>query len=220
MIEVQAVEDAAKVVGVAGQQAFHGSMLTRLERRYRARMSEPTPVRFTATLLRPAQPKNATWRFLRVPPTASKQLPSRGMVSVTGTLAGHAFKATLEPDGEGSHWLKVPRALHEAASAEAGKTVALELLPVDKEPEPTLPPDLRKALATSPAATVQWKAITPAARRDFIQWIATSKQDATRERRIRTGCDMLEAGKKRICCFDRSGMYSRGNIGAPEPAAD
>lgn len=183
-------------------------------------MSEPKPVRFKATLLRPAQPKNATWRFLRVPPAASKQLPSRGMVSVAGTFDGHAFKATLEPDGEGSHWLKVPRALHEAAAAEAGTSVALELVPVDKEPEPKLPPDLKQALAASPAATVQWKSITPAARRDFIQWIATSKQAATRERRIRTGCDMLEAGKKRICCFDRSGMYSRGNIGAPEPAAD
>ena len=74
-------------------------------------MTEPKSVRFTAALLRPAQPKNATWRFLRVPPAASKQLPSRGMVSVTGTLDGQAFKATLEPDGEGSHWLKVPRAL-------------------------------------------------------------------------------------------------------------
>ena len=182
-------------------------------------MTEPKSVRFTAALLRPAQPKNATWRFLRVPPAASKQLPSRGMVSVTGTLDGQAFKATLEPDGEGSHWLKVPRALHEAASAEAGKTVALELLPVDKEPEPKLPADLKQALAASSAATGQWKSITPAARRDFIQWIATSKLDATRERRISTGCDMLEAGKKRICCFDRPGMYSRGNIGAPEPAA-
>ena len=179
-------------------------------------MTDPNPVRFTATLLRPAQPNNASWRFLRVPPVASAKLPSRGMVSVTVTLDGQAFKATLEPDGEGSHWLKVPRALHEAAGVEAGKTVALELVPVDKEPEPKLPPDLKQALAASPAATVQWKAITPAARRDFIQWIATSKQAITRERRIRTGCDMLEAGKKRICCFDRSGMYSRGNIGAPE----
>jgi hypothetical protein len=182
-------------------------------------MSEPKAVRFKATLLRPAQPKNATWRFLRVPADASKHLPSRGMVSVTGTLDGHAFKATLDPDGEGSHWLKVPRALHEAAGADAGESVALELVPVDREPEPRLPPDLKQALAASPAAAVQWKAITPAARRDFIQWIATAKQDATRERRIRSGCDMLEAGKKRICCFDRSGMYSRGNIGAPEPAA-
>lgn len=183
-------------------------------------MTEHVPIRFVATLLRPAQPKNASWRFLRVPPAASKQLPSRGLVSVTGTLEGHAFKATLEPDGEGSHWLKVSRALHEAARAESGQAIVLALVPVDKQPEPKLPADLKLALAASPAATLQWKSITPAARRDFIQWIATSKQDATRERRIRTGCDMLEAGKKRICCFDRSGMYSRGSIGAPEPAAD
>ena len=183
-------------------------------------MTGPSPIRFNALLQRPAQPGNATWRFLRVPAAASAKLPSRGMISVTGTLDGHPFKATLEPDGEGSHWLKVPRALHEAAGIDAGKSVTLELSPADKEPEPKLPPDLKQALTASPAATLQWKSITPAARRDFIQWIATSKKSQTRERRIRTGCGMLEAGKKRICCFDRSGMYSRGSIGAPEPALD
>jgi hypothetical protein len=31
---------------------------------------------------------------------------------------------------------------------------------------------------------------------------------------------LLDAGKKRICCFDRSGMSSRGNIDAPDVAAD
>ena len=30
------------------------------------------------------------------------------------------------------------------------------------------------------------------------------------------GCDMLAAGKRRVCCFDRSGKYSRGNMGVPE----
>lgn len=123
------------------------------------------------------------------------------MVSVSGTLEGQAFTATLEPDGEGSHWFKVPRALHEAASAGAGTTVAVVLVPVHKQPEPKLRADLKQALAASPAATVQWKAITPAARRDFIQWIATAKQAQTRERRIRSGCDMLEAGKKAHLLF-------------------
>ena len=183
-------------------------------------MTDSPPIRFSAPLLRPAQPKYARWRFLRLPAAASAGLPSRGMVSVSGTLDGHAFKATLEPDGEGSHWLKVPRALHEAANAQAGETVTLVLRAVAKEPEPKLPRELKSALAAAPAATLQWKAITPAARRDFIQWIASAKQPETRARRIRTGCDMLEAGKKRICCFDRSGMYSRGGIGAPEALRD
>ncbi|MFT4177870.1 MAG: YdeI/OmpD-associated family protein [Thermomonas sp.] len=182
---------------------------------------EPSsPIRFKATLLRPAMPKNATWRFLRLPKSASARLPSRGMVSVEGMFAGQPFKATLEPDGEGSHWLKVPRALHEAAGIEASDTVALEIAPAAKEPEPRLPPDLRKALAGAPAALAQWKTITAAARRDFIQWLSTAKQVDTRARRIRNACDMLAAGKRRICCFDRSGIYSRGNIGAPEAARD
>ena len=78
-------------------------------------MSEPATIRFKATLRRPAQPKGATWRFLVLPAAASAKLPTRSMVSVQGTLAGQRFQATLEPDGEGSHWLKVEKKLHEAA---------------------------------------------------------------------------------------------------------
>ncbi|RZA17974.1 MAG: DUF1905 domain-containing protein, partial [Lysobacteraceae bacterium] len=122
-------------------------------------------IRFTATLRRPAAPPNATWRFLLVPKPASAKLPSRGMVSVEGTLDGHPFKATLEPDGAGSHWLKVPRALHEAARVDAGASVTLVVVPSTREPEPKLPPELRKALAAAPAAKAQWQAITPVARR-------------------------------------------------------
>ena len=175
-----------------------------------------SPISFRAPLLLPVQPARATWTFVLLPPAASKQLPSRGMVSVSGTLDGHAFKATLSPNGHGSHWLKVPRALREAAGRKAGETAAFSMTPLAKEPEPRQPLDLRQALAASPKASAQWAAITPAARRDFIQWLATAKQAETRERRIRNACDMLAAGKRRICCFDRSGMYSRGNIGAPE----
>ena len=38
--------------------------------------------------------------------------------------------------------------------AAAGDTVALEIAPVAVEPEPGVPADLRKALATNPAAQV------------------------------------------------------------------
>lgn len=176
-------------------------------------------VRCKAALRRPASTKDAGWRFVRLPQAASAKLPSRGMVGVDGTLDGHAFTATLEPDGEGGHWLKVPRALREAAGVDAGDTVALELAPAAKEPEPRVPPDLRGALAAAPAALAQWKAITPAARRDFIQWLGTAKQADTRARRIRNACDMLAAGKRRICCFDRSGLYGKG-ICAPDAAPE
>jgi hypothetical protein len=167
-------------------------------------------IRFSATLFRPAATAKAvSWTFLTLPKEASAQLPSRGMASVEGTLNGVPFRATLEPDGQGCHWLKVDRKMREAAGAEAGDVVTLEIAPVAKEPEPRVPADLRKALAAAPKARELWLDITPIARRDWIHWIVSAKQAETRARRIRNACSMLAAGKRRPCCFDRSGMYSQ-----------
>jgi hypothetical protein len=174
-------------------------------------------IRFKAKLLRPESPKGAAWTFVVMPANASAKLPTRSMTTVDGTLDGHPFTATLEPDGEGSHWLKVGKALREAAGAVVGDTVALEITPVEVEPEPSVPVDLRKALAAAPAARTQWASLTPVARRDWIHWITSGKKAETRERRITNACDMLASGKRRACCFDRSGMYSK-SMAAPKAA--
>jgi len=131
------------------------------------------------------------------------------MTTVEGTINGFPFRATLEPDGQKSHWLKVNRKLRQAANADAGDVVTLEIAPVVKEPEPRVPADLRKALAAAPKARALWSDITPSARRDWIQWIVSAKQLETRARRIKNACSMLVAGKRRPCCFDRSGFYSK-----------
>jgi hypothetical protein len=180
--------------------------------------SPPAAIRFTATLSRPATPKGATWSFLVLPVAASRQLPARGMVTVEGTFAGQPFLATLEPDGHGSHWLKVDQALREAGGAAIGDSVELQIAPVGKEPEPRVPPDLRQALAANPAAHATWADITAVARRDWIHWVTSGKKAETRLKRIATACDKLACGNRRACCFDRSGMYSKGNMGAPEAA--
>jgi len=169
---------------------------------------------FKAKLLRPDSPKGAAWTFLVLPADASAVLPTRSMTTVDGTIDGQRFQATLEPDGQGSHWLKVGRALREAACAVAGDTVALEISPVAVEPEPKVPADLKKALASAPRARTQWSSLTPVARRDWIRWITSGKKAETHVRRISTACDMLASGKRRACCFDRSGIYSK-TLGAP-----
>src|SRR5262245_36194715 len=117
-----------------------------------------TKIRFSATLFRPKATAKAvsrlgespTWTFLNLPKEASAKLPSRGMVSVEGTFNDSAFRATLEPDGQGGHWLKVDRKMREAAGAESGDVVTLEIVPMSEEPEPKVPADLRKALAAAP----------------------------------------------------------------------
>ncbi len=120
------------------------------------------------------------------------------------------FEPRSQPDGQGGHWFKVDPKLREAAGAEAGDVVSLEIAPAAEEPEPRVPADLRKALAARhPNARVVWLDITPVARRDWIQWIESAKRKETRLKRIESACDMLTEGKRRPCCFDRSGMYAK-----------
>ena len=146
-----------------------------------------TKICFKAKLYRPAESAKASaWSFLVLPRNASAKLPSRGMTAIEGTLNGFPFQATLEPDGQKSHWLKVDRKLSEAAGAEAGDVVTLDIAPAAEEPEPAVPSDLRKALAAAtPKARALWSEITPIARRDWIHWITSAKQLDTRARRIK-----------------------------------
>jgi Bacteriocin-protection, YdeI or OmpD-Associated/Domain of unknown function (DUF1905) len=185
-------------------------------------------IRFKAKLLRPAmeparpradQRLKTDWTFLILPKNASAKLPSREMTAIEGTINGCPFQAVLEPDGQKSHWLKVERKLREAAGAEAGDIVTLEIAPAAKERESTIPTDLKKALAAAdPKTRKLWSDITPNARRDWIHWISSAKQAETRARRIKNACSMLAAGKRRVCCFDRSGFYSK-SMSAPKAAS-
>jgi hypothetical protein len=179
-----------------------------------------TSIRFKAKLLRPAESEKAgSWTFLILPKNASAKLPSRGVTAIEGTINGVPFQAVLEPDGQKSHWLKVERKLSESAGAEEGDVVSLEIAPAAEEPEPTVPSDLQKALAAAaPKARALWSGITPIARRDWIHWITSAKQPETRARRIKNACSMLAAGKRRPCCFDRSGFYSK-SLSAPKAAS-
>lgn len=175
-------------------------------------------IRFKAKLLRPAETEEAgSWSFLVLPKNASAKLPSRSMTSVEGTLNGFPFRATLEPDGRKSHWLKVDRHLREAAGADEGDTATVEIVPLTEEPEPEVPEDLRKALKAAPKARSVWSDITPIARQDWIHWITSAKRPETRARRTDKACSMLAAGKRRACCFDRSGIYSK-SLSSPKAA--
>src|SRR2546423_15172931 len=122
-------------------------------------------IRFSAKLFRTkASDKTGSWT-LPLPKNASAKLPPRGMTMVEGTLNGFPFRAALEPNGKGSHWLRVNKTMRDAAAADAVDTVTVEITRAGEEPEIRVPMDLRKALAAAPLAQAGWEDITPMARR-------------------------------------------------------
>lgn len=173
---------------------------------------------FKAKLRRPAVSAAATpWAFIVLPQEASAMLSRRGRVTVEGAINGQHFCTMLEPDGQLSHWLRVDGDLLTATGAAIGDLVSVEIIALDQEPEPDIPKDLHAALAAAPEAQAVWQATTPIARLDWIHWISSAKQAKTRTQRISNACDMLASGKRRVCCFDQSGFYSKA-LRAPKEA--
>jgi uncharacterized protein YdeI (YjbR/CyaY-like superfamily) len=62
---------------------------------------------------------------------------------------------------------------------------------------PGLHPEFAAALARAPKAKATLDGFPPSAQRDYLDWIAEAKQDATRAKRIATAVEWLAEGKRR-----------------------
>jgi hypothetical protein len=157
-------------------------------------------IRFDATLS-----TIGTTTVVRLPETASKDLPSRGQVAVHGTINGVEFQTVLEPDGNSGHWMRVDDMLQHAARVGAGDTAALGIEVTKDWPEPSVPQDLATALATAPQKIQNlWNEITPMARWEWVRWVNATKNPDTRTRRVEVSISKMKSGKRRPCCFNLS----------------
>lgn len=98
----------------------------------------------------------------------------------------------LPPDRQLSAYLKKAMALNEAGVKKARPKAAAK-------PAPTLPDDLAALLAQKKhgAARKAWESFPPGAQREYVDWIAEAKTDATRQKRLATTLEWLAEGKKR-----------------------
>jgi uncharacterized protein YdeI (YjbR/CyaY-like superfamily) len=64
-----------------------------------------------------------------------------------------------------------------------------------------LPVDFRRALESNATAKRLWADITPLARNEWICWVTSARQEATRKRRIEVGIDKMRGGMRRPCCW-------------------
>jgi uncharacterized protein YdeI (YjbR/CyaY-like superfamily) len=65
------------------------------------------------------------------------------------------------------------------------------------KPAPAMHPDFAAALDSTPKAKATLDGFPPSARRDYLEWVADAKQDATRAKRIATAIEWLSEGKRR-----------------------
>lgn len=73
----------------------------------------------------------------------------------------------------------------------------------EPKPPPAIHPDFAAALAKTSKAKANFDAFSPSAQRDYLEWIAEAKQDATRQKRIATAIEWIGEGKKRHWKYER-----------------
>lgn len=145
-----------------------------------------------------------TWHLIILPRDISAAFSSRSQVMVTGTLNDYPFHAGLEPDGKGSHWLRITDSLLQSLQVKPGDFVSVHMEQTKVWPEPEVPADITKALAADAQADVLWLKVTPMARWEWIRWIRATGRQETRAHRIEVALSKLKHGERRPCCFNRA----------------
>lgn len=155
--------------------------------------------------------KNGSSAIAPLPKKANGILQTIRSTMIEGTMAGFPFRAPIE-GGE----IRFSETLLKACGVKAGDTVAVELTRLGDEPEILVPVDLQEALAKAPKAQALWKVVTPMARREWVRWIASAKQEETRVRRIEVGIDKLTKGMRRPCCFPGLNWVTKDHVSPEE----
>jgi hypothetical protein len=140
--------------------------------------------------------ENSQATGIRIPFDVQKVFGTRARVPVRGTINGFAFRSSIFPMGNGSHYMAVNKATRDGAGAAAGETVSV-MMEQDDEPRVITPPDdFARALKANKAAQAMWEKLSYTHRKEHVRAVEEAKKRETRARRIEKAVAQLAAGKK------------------------
>jgi hypothetical protein len=132
-------------------------------------------------------------RYVEVPAAVSREVAAgQAHVPVRGTVEGVPLQTTLVPRGRGRHRMAIHGDIRKKLRVDAGAVVEVVLERDEEAREPSVPPALAMALRLAPRAQAEFRAVTPALRREIVRFVTSVKQEPTKERRARTVVRRLE----------------------------
>ncbi|MCX6561336.1 MAG: YdeI/OmpD-associated family protein [Candidatus Aminicenantes bacterium] len=136
-----------------------------------------------------------TWTYLKVPFDVEKAFGKGGPVKVKGTVDGIPFHSSLLPNGDGNHFMVVPKPVRDKAKVKIGDRVKVVVEPDAAPRLVEAPPDLAKAIARNKAAKQAWDGLAPSHRKAYIEWIVEAKKVETRARRVEKAAALMAEKK-------------------------
>lgn len=132
-----------------------------------------------------------TGTFIRIPRRLNDEMGLKGRPKVQAVIAGHPYRGSLMPMGDGTFSLGVLKAIQQSAGVMRGDriTVRLEL---DAAPRTiTPPPDLASHLARDRQLASRWEALSYTNQREMARNLEKAKKPETRERRLAAALEQL-----------------------------
>jgi len=83
------------------------------------------------------------------------------------------------------------------------KGIKVPKKPAAAKTDAVVPDDLEKALAKNKTAKSIFGKFSPSQRREYVDWLADAKTDATRQRRLATTVEWLAEGKRRNWKYEK-----------------
>ena len=131
-----------------------------------------------------ATPRGGGGCLIPVPREAAAKLGLKGMPKIQAVIAGHPYRGSLMPMGDGTYCLGVLKSIQEAAGVTFGDTVmvSLELDAAPRVVEP--PPDLARELARDKNLKACWEKLSFTNKKEMALSLTEAKKLETRERRL------------------------------------
>ena len=134
-----------------------------------------------------------TGTFVLVPRKLHEELGLKGRPKIQAVIAGHPYRGSLMPMGDGTYCLGVLKSIQQAAGVKRGDTITVEL-EVDTAPRTVdVPQDLAKVLAADKKAAAAWETLSYTNKKEIARSLEEAKQPATRERRLDAALQKLRA---------------------------
>lgn len=132
-----------------------------------------------------------TGTYVVVPSEANGRLGLRGRPKIRAVIAGHPYRGSLMPVGDGTFALGVLKSIQQSAGVTRGDTITVEL-ELDTAPrEVELPSDLARAIAKDRQATAAWEKLSYTNKKEMSRSLEEAKRPETRQRRLAAAVERL-----------------------------
>lgn len=138
-----------------------------------------------------------TWSFFVIPFNVEQVFGRKNHVKVRGTINGIEFRSSLNPRGDGTHYMVVSKSLREAAGISRGDRIHVAIGPDTEERHIEVPEVIRIVFQENEDAGRTFEKLSYTRRKEFVDNIVNAKKESTRGKRIAQMMQEIEKLRKK-----------------------